>query len=137
MMFVRFVRASSVSAVIAIVAGVLALAGIGAGTAAAAPGTDTRIEFAPGESGSSFYGSVPRGGYDRFYLEASAGQTMNVGLVAAEWNAAFDIYSPSGALLVSEQQETSIVLPESGDYIILVAPTRGSASYDGYVWIGW
>lgn len=130
-------RTVSVTVVGIAAAAVLVMTGVGAGVASAATGADIRIEFAAGESGSSFGGSIVRGDSDRYYLEAQAGQTMSVGLVSDEGNAVFAIYTPSGYPLVVEEFDRSVVLPESGDYILEISSVRSNTSYNGYVWIGW
>ena len=117
-------------------AAVLVMTGVGAGVASA-HGVDERIQFEPGTSGSPFAGSIVRGDRDIYRLEAVAGQTMSVGLASDERNAVYAIYTPSGYPLVVEEVDTSVVLPESGDYIIEVGSLRGNTSYQGYVWIGW
>lgn len=129
-------RTMTVAAVAVAATAVLVLTGMGAGVASA-QGKDVRIEFAPGESGTSFAGGVIRGDRDYYHLEALAGQTMSVGLVSSENNAVFAIYSPSGYVLASEDFDRSVVLPESGDYILEIGSVRGNSSYNGYVWIGW
>lgn len=135
---VRIVLRTLTVAVVGIAtAAVLVLTGVGAGVASAAQGKDVRIEFAPGESGSSFTGDIVRGDTDHYHLEAQAGQTMSVGLVSIENNAVFAIYTPSGYPLVVEEVDRSVVLPETGDYILEISSVRGNAGYDGYVWIGW
>lgn len=91
-----------------------------------------RIRFAPGTDGATVSGAVVRGTADLYVLEARAGQRITVAINSVEDNAAFDIYTPSGRLFFGYDRA---VLPESGDYTIVVSPTRGNATYHLSVWI--
>lgn len=63
---------------------------------------------------------------------ALAGQRITVAINSLEDNVAFDIYTPSGSWFSGYDRA---VLPESGDYTIVVSPTRGNATYYLSVWI--
>jgi hypothetical protein len=98
-------------------------------------GTIERIEFAPGTNNASVTGAVVRGTSDGYVLRAEAGQTMIVHIDSVEGNAAFHVYAPDGATLAVEQQQLTIQLPASGDYVIEVVSVRGNTTYQMSVWI--
>ena len=93
-------------------------------------GVDEVIRFASGGSSAVISDAVVVGERNRYTLEAAAGQTMNVDVVSLENNAVFDVYGPGDTLLAGETMTASIVLPESGVYILILGATRGNASYD-------
>lgn len=93
-------------------------------------GVTRTVKFAPGSRGTVIYGAVIRGERDRYYLGASAGQTMCVSLKSVESNAVFDVYAPGGKTLASGSTRWSGVLPRSGKYAIEIGGTRGNASYN-------
>ncbi len=89
-----------------------------------------RIQFPAGEFGTFLSGAVVLGERAVYVLEAAEGQSLILRLGSIEDNAVFDVFSPSGALLATEQTEGAILLPESGDYDVVVGGTRGNATYD-------
>jgi hypothetical protein len=93
-----------------------------------------RVRFAPGDDAATIKTSVLRGTRDLYLLDAQQGQTMTVKLTSLEDNAVFDIVAPSNnnsprRLLKQEAVTWSTVLPTTGDYQIIVGPTRGNATY--------
>ena len=106
-----------------------------AGTGAAGAGVVSDIHFRPGTNGASVGNSVVRGDSDAWFAEAYAGQVMTLQISSIESNAVYDVYSPSGDLLCVEETGSTIVLPESGDYLLIVSGTRGNTTYNLDVWI--
>jgi hypothetical protein len=80
-------------------------------------------------------GSVIRGERARHVVSAKAGQTLDVSITSDENNAVFQIYSPgekntlAGAGETDDAMKWSGKVPADGDYIIVVGPTRGNATY--------
>ena len=89
-----------------------------------------RVQFAPGTSSAVVSNAVVRGDRDLYVLKAQSGQTMRLSITAVEDNAAFELVSPDGNVLVQEGTEEEVVLSETGDYQVVVGGTRGNASYD-------
>lgn len=95
---------------------------------------DDRISFDPGGTSAAIGNAVILGERDRYVLEASGGQEFFWSISSLEDNAVVDIISPSGILLELEAKGSgSILLPHNGDYVILVGPDRGNATYDLFV----
>jgi len=94
-------------------------------------GVSKRVKFQPGRYGATIRGAVIRGERDRWYLGASKGQVMTVGVKSLENNASFVILRASNEQPVSGYDIKSWRgrLPAAGDYIIEVGPTRGNATY--------
>lgn len=111
-------------------------------------GVVKEIHFAKGSNSTLIENSVIRGERDQYSLTAKAGQKMEVNISAVERNAAFVIYRPGyrvgkdtdgfleikGATLkgAGEFDDATVwkgLLPSSGNYLIVVGGTRGSASY--------
>jgi hypothetical protein len=98
-------------------------------------GDDTkRIKFAKGKSSATVSGAVIRGDRDTYILGARGGQTMTVRITSLENNAVFQIEGPSGEDLerageTDDATNVRAVLPENGDYRIIVGGTRGNATY--------
>ncbi len=104
------------------------------------------LRFARGRSGVTVQDALVRGETRIWRFSANAGQRTTLKLAALERNAVFQIWGP-GARLPSapgkgiegqtlpgagpDDQATqwSERLPETGDYLIEVAGTRGNASY--------
>jgi predicted small secreted protein len=80
-------------------------------------------------------GSVIRGEQARHKVAVKAGQTLDVNITSDEDNAVFQIYLPGetgtlpGAGEMDEAKNFSGKAPSAGDYIIVVSPTRGNATY--------
>lgn len=92
--------------------------------------TDERIRFQTGASGAQVVGQVSGTQDNRYTLFAFAGQTMAISLD----NATLTVVSPSGQPLVrgtvtaQPVRNFSQVLPETGDYQIMVSAPAGSAA---------
>ena len=80
-------------------------------------------------------GSVIRGERSRYSVKAKAGQTLTVNITSSENNAVFQIYLPGeketlpGAGERDDATKWSGQIPADNEYIIVVGPTRGNASY--------
>ncbi len=106
-------------------------------------GSSQTIQFGAGESSASLYGSVVRGTEDTYYVSASPGQYMQVNVSSPEGNAVFQIYgevegtwSPLiGASPGDDASAWADTLPGggTGNFMIVVGPTRGNADYSLYV----
>lgn len=111
-------------------------------------GVNQEVKFSAGQSSTLIKGSVIRGESDQYFLTAKAGQKMEVSITAPEKNAAFAIYQPGykagkdaeGILAIKgetlkgagEGEDATAwkgALPNSGQYLFLVGPTRGNAAY--------
>ena len=80
-------------------------------------------------------GSVIRGERARHIVKAKAGQTLDVKITSDENNAVFQVYSPGEKETLPRAGEAddamkwSGKLPADGEYVIVVGPTRGNATY--------
>ena len=80
-------------------------------------------------------GSVIRGERARHVVSAKGGQTLDVNITSDENNAVFQIYLPgekntlTGAGETDDAMKWSGKVPFDGDYVIVVGPTRGNATY--------
>ena len=94
-------------------------------------GSVQRMTFAPGTSSGTAGGAVVRASTDWWFLGAAAGQTMQVDVTSLEANSTFDVLAPDGTPLTAPAERTtwSIVLPQGGDYRVVVQPTRGNSTY--------
>ncbi|MGH9948179.1 MAG: hypothetical protein ACRD6X_13410 [Pyrinomonadaceae bacterium] len=97
-------------------------------------GVVKRIKFARGKHSATVSNSVVRGDRDTYILGARGEQMMTVKITSLEDNAVFQVQGPAGDFLqdAGEEDEAKIVtisLPETGDYRIVVAGTRGNATY--------
>lgn len=88
-----------------------------------------RVQFASGTSGATLENALVRGERDLYALNAQGGQAMTLDISSLESNAVFDVISPSGYVLVREGINENILLPQTGDYRIIVGGTRGNATY--------
>ena len=90
-----------------------------------------RIQFNAGESSTILSGGIVRGESGPVYLfQANAQQLLNTTITTLEENGSIDIISPSGTLIVANQKDIELVLPETGDYLMQVNPIRGNVSFD-------
>lgn len=87
------------------------------------------VKFKKGSSSASYSNGLVRGDIDTYILGASGGQTMSVSVSSLEDNAVFDILTPNGGTLATEQTSWNGTLPSDGKYKIIVGGTRGNASY--------
>ncbi len=94
-------------------------------------GSVQRMTFAPGTSSGTAGGAVVRASTDWWFLGAGAGQTMQVDVTSLEANSTFDVLAPDGTPLTAPGERTtwSGVLPQGGDYRVVVQPTRGNSTY--------
>ena len=97
-------------------------------------GRTQQIQFAPGQDSATVKSSVVRGTRQTYLLGAKKGQRMMLKISSAEKNAVFDLMTPIGGLgerktLKSEAVTWSNVLPESGEYAVVVGAIRGNATY--------
>jgi hypothetical protein len=95
---------------------------------------EMRVKFAPGQSSATVKNSVLRGTRDVYILEAGRQQVMTIKLTSMENSAVFDVIAPpDGAMnrriMREGAREWTVRLPQSGEYQIVVGPTRGNASY--------
>jgi hypothetical protein len=124
------------------------------GTIASAPAANApvtgsgivqNIQFAPGASSATVYGSVVRGTQDTYYVSASPGQYMQVDASSPEGNAVFQIYGEVegtwtpliGANPGDDTTTWGDTLPGggTGNFMIVVGPSRGNTDYSLYVGI--
>lgn len=108
---------------------------VAAVTCVFAEGVKKKVKFARGTSSTTIRGAVIRGDEDRYYLSAKKGQTMSVKITSREKNAVFQIYysgeqvSLPGAGETDDATNWSGRLTDDNEYVIVVAGTRGNASY--------
>lgn len=102
-------------------------------TPAEAQGTEQRISFGAGETSAAVENAVVSGTRDRYLVGAAAGQVMTLEITSLEENAEFQVLAPDGSELGGVAEADGGVwqrqLPQSGDYEIVVGPTRGNATY--------
>jgi hypothetical protein len=92
------------------------------------------VKFDPGKSSATIKNSVLRGTRDIYLLGASRQQVMTITLTSLENNAVFDLMAPPNStanrrVMREGVRELTVRLPQSGEYQIVVGPTRGNASY--------
>ena len=102
------------------------------------------LRFAPGSVGAVVEGGVPRGMPDCWTLNARAGQLMEARLTSAGNNAVLALYPPGWrlrrdraggfevegkAMTGADSTGTRVTLPSSGDYLLVINTSRGSADY--------
>lgn len=88
-----------------------------------------QVQFASGESSAVLADAVVLGDHNVYLINAKGGQSLLLNLAAQEDNAVLDVISPSGYVLVRESTQESLLLPQTGDYKVIVGGTRGNASY--------
>lgn len=102
------------------------------GIVSAQTGKTKTVRFQRGKSSAVLKGAVIRGTQDRYIVGAKEGQTMTVKVTSIEKNANFTVYfSGEQESLEDSEEATSWTgkLPADNDYVIVVAPTRGNATY--------
>lgn len=107
---------------------------LGTVTLTFAEGVRKRVKFPRGSTSTVINNAVLRDEIDQYILNARAGQRMKVEISSVEDNASFQIVRPDktqlpGAGFDDDAKHWKGELPESGDYTIEVAPTRGNATY--------
>jgi hypothetical protein len=90
-----------------------------------------RIVFPAGKSSSVVSGKVVHGNSNRYVLRAKANQKMTFLLHSKESNAVVELYTPKGGLIgfLAEIHQWSGWLPISGDHLVVVGATQGTANY--------
>jgi len=87
------------------------------------------------KSSATVSGSVIRGERARHVVKAKAGQTLDVSITSEEDNAVFQVYLPGeketlpGAGEMDDAKKWSSKTSADGEYVIVVGPTRGNATY--------
>jgi heat shock protein HslJ len=84
---------------------------------------EQRIEFAPAATTATVSGQLNASASDRYVLNASAGQTLNIDLTFTEGAAILVVWGEDGNVLLSDHAEASsfqMVLPTTQDYHIMV-----------------
>jgi hypothetical protein len=100
-----------------------------------AEGVRKRIKFPRGRTFTVINNAVLREDIDQYLVGAKARQRMKIEISSVEGNAAFQVVRPGnkgmlpGAAWDDDATHWNGVLPETGDYVIEVAPTRGNATY--------
>lgn len=89
----------------------------------------SQIRFAPGTNSATVNQSVVRGSRNIYLLRANRGQRMDLKITSLENNAVFDVIAPNGEILTTEATQSSLKLPATGNYEIIVGGTRGNATY--------
>jgi len=89
----------------------------------------SQIRFAPGTNSATVNQSVVRGSRNIYLLRANRGQRMDLKITSLENNAVFDVIAPNGEILKTEATQSSLKLPATGNYEIIVGGTRGNATY--------
>jgi hypothetical protein len=106
------------------------------------------IRFDHGASGKDISGVAIRGERALYAIGARAGQRLTVSITSEEDNAVFQIYPPGaeaqrhedgvqisgptalrGAAEGADARSWNGILPATGDYLIVVGPTRGNATF--------
>ena len=94
----------------------------------------TVVKFGKEKSSRSYKDSVVRSEKHTYSLKAGKGQTMSLSIRSVENNAVFRIRTPDGKYLGKGTDEEGVkvyngALASSGNYKIIVTPTRGNATY--------
>lgn len=95
-------------------------------------GRAKRIRFRRGENSAVLKGAAVRGTQDRYFVRADEGQTMTVEISSTEGNANFTVYFAGEQESLGGSEEATAWtgrLVDDNDYVIVVAPTRGNATY--------
>ena len=88
------------------------------------------IEIDAGEFETMVAGAVIRGDRDEYSIDVAAGQTMVLSITSVEDNAVFDLYAPTGGVLVAESIAFEVSTTDSGVYRLVVGGTRGNTTYE-------
>lgn len=88
-----------------------------------------RVNFAPGTTGTTVSGTIDPGFVNGYQVAASAGQFMDVSIIAFDGTATFEAYAPDGATLLGSGPVVGFDLPSDGDYLVVVRGSDGAA-YD-------
>ena len=96
----------------------------------AKPNPAKAITLTPNTSSKRVEETVIRGTKNTYLLAARGGQLVNIEVTSLEENAVFTIIAPNGDSLLQETFSWKGVLPETGEYQIVVGGTRGNATYN-------
>lgn len=98
-------------------------------TPSATPQTGTRIQFAPGATGTTVTGNISSGGLAGYLLSAGAGQHLRISLTSPGNNVYLSVIAPSGAILANAslgERSLDHILSESGDYVVQASTLPGT-----------
>jgi hypothetical protein len=110
----------------------LAMMTVLVGDADAQTGRTKTIRFERGKYSAVLKNAVVRGTADRYIVRAKKGQTMSVKVMSVENNARFTVYFSGEQESLESSEEASRwtgKLSGDNDYVIVVSPTRGNATY--------
>lgn len=97
--------------------------------------TEKRIKFKKGESSAQMQGAIVRGEHDTYIFEANKNQSLKLTITSLEDNAVFQIkdlttnYFLDGAGDFDDAKSWEGILPNKGDYKIIVGSVRGNTTY--------
>jgi hypothetical protein len=100
-----------------------------------ASGSAMRIQFAPGTNTASLHADIAPATTDRYVLRAAVGQTMTVHVAPLVHNVTLSIFAPDGTALAEHLEQTTVELPASGDYLVVVETTSSGGPYQITFWI--
>jgi hypothetical protein len=90
-----------------------------------------RVEFPQGTFGTTVSADIEPATFDRWVLWAAARQTMSLGLTSVTGNITFEVFAPDGREIAGgPSTSASVVLPTSGDYVVIVRTTSSGGPYD-------
>lgn len=92
------------------------------------------VRFAQGKTSKRYRSPIASGESHTYFLTASAGQTMSIGIDSSQDNAGFTVYNPAGYEIsggeeTTEARDFSQELDDSGRYKIVVSSPRAT-DYD-------
>lgn len=99
---------------------------------AAQTGKTKIVRFERGKYSAVLKNAVVRGTENRYIFRARKGQIMSVRITSVENNARFIVYFSGEQESLENSKEASRwtgKLSDDNDYVIVVAPTRGNATY--------
>ena len=102
------------------------------GESAAQTGKTKIVRFERGKYSAVLKNAVVRGTKDRYIFRARKGQTMSVRITSVEDNAKFTIYFAGEQESLEDSEDSSRwtgKLSDDNDYVIVITPTRGNATY--------
>ncbi|WRH65404.1 MAG: hypothetical protein RSE13_16105 [Planktothrix sp. GU0601_MAG3] len=85
----------------------------------------SQVRFAPGKNSATVSQSVVLGSRNIYLLKAKQGQRMDLKITALENNAVFDVIAPNGQVLKTAATQSSLKLPATGNYEIVVGGNSG------------
>jgi LysM repeat protein len=97
------------------------------------PGVE-RVRFTPGSVSATRSGTIARGGEKYYVLGASAGQRMEIYTSSQSEPLAITVTNPNGVTAIVNgtnsaiQNSVWITLPQSGDFMVTVAPANAPAA---------